>query len=209
MESLSTETPRNVGELHPPALNPGVLRDEQAQFFNIIWSFYNQNAQELKKFKSVDARSVNRVKWMLVAVFILKYKKGYDAGIPLREVKFSDEEMFRALDLQQLRDLDKFLCQCGLSKKDRVCVLTEFMGWKPGLSNGKVGKVLKDWNAGRIHGNKCWYVRGTEVSPTYPGGREIKIPWVGHLISLFCLFPRDTRFIADGALLQSKPQTNG
>lgn len=196
--SLSTDSPANMGGLNPPALSSKTSPEEMASFFNSILTFVDEQTKEMK---SVHARSLKTARKMLIASFIWKYFQGFNAGIPVNTLKFSDTSKFPVLTLEKLGSVNKFLIKCGLSKDERLTILEDFKHWAPGKGNGLIGNFLKNWSSGMSQG-MGWYVGETDTFPTDQKGNKISIPWVGHFLSLVCLFPTEKRFTETGALLQ-------
>lgn len=191
IQSLATDQPNDPNVLVPPSLDKDIPQDQQAFFFKAILNMIAKEYPLEKKTKTV-----NTARKMFIAVFIYKFLLGFDAPLLKNEVKFCQSSIYPPLSLDVVKKVNKFLRKCGVSKTDRTNVLTEFHGWKVGKGNGLVGRFLAKLSFARRN-NKGWHGLKKESDSITVGGRVLKkqtAPWIGHVISLACLFPEADAF---------------
>lgn len=191
LESLQTDNSKDMSDLCLPVLKQVASDDDKKKFFSAIMSFILKNEPFLKEC-GASLKTLGSWRRMFVAQFI--YKKWMNLNEDLAKEKFSLGDTSAGcpvIDAELLRELNVFLHECLVPKKDRAVVLAELPQLHPGRGNGKAGNLCKGWEAAKKKG-MAWYSTKEEYESAVEAG--ISAPWVGHLVCLACMYPQEDKF---------------
>jgi len=186
LESWETDAPQPISTLRIVTLGSDVPPADQHKFFKAILCYIDSKRQRLVEM-GAQPQAMNSVRKLFIYQFLWKHLSGFNAAVPKAGSQFGQK------DITQLQSLNRFLIECGVSKNDRVDVLLALPKIYPGKGNGVIGNFCKSWSSGGRKGMAWWANKDDfENRPKHCNDKlPIPIPWIGHLVCLACLYPKE------------------